>query len=412
MKTKKRFSIGIQATALVFLMSLLLIGCGDEQQRGVPPLHSNPPLPPTLVSVDNLNGAAIIHFEAPVQYDIMAITATYELNGVERVVRASMFSNTLKVEGFGATGDFTVWLRTVDTSRNESEPVAVTVSPLTPPVELIFETLTTVTTFGGIAVFWENIFENNIIVSVQAQDEFGYWNSVQSFFSSEMYGRGTVRGMDPVETNFRIVVRDRWDNFSDVYAVTTTPWAEERLNPVHFRTVTPLPNDAPQLGAWAINRIWNGNTTTQNDNAWHSQENLADQDWFITFDLGQLANLSRFRLWQRPGFFFTHNNLRRYSLYGATEITLDMRQSGCRDGWTHLVDVVSHRPSGPFNLAQLSPLSAEDNEFARAGEEIEFPLGVPSVRYIRIFLQESWGGGRTYQIQEIHFWGEVLEIFN
>ena len=404
-------SIKKQATVLASLILLFLVGCSGDYQLGLPPQHGNPPPPPVVVGVENLNGAAIIHFKAPVQYDILAITATYEINNVERVVRTSIFNNTLKVEGFGRAGEHTVLLRTVDNSRNESEPVSVTINPLAPPIELIFETLDVVDSFGGISVSWENANRNNIMVSVFAKDEFGLWGNLHNFFSSEMYGRGTIRGLDTLETAFRVQLRDRWDNFSDILEVVRTPLFEEHLPRSRFREVTPLPRDAPTLGAMAVSRIWNGNVTVA-DQIWHSQ-NMPEPGWFVTFDMGQLAQLSRFRIWQRRGvnhqFTFQHNNLYRYTVYGAEEITLEMRLSGCRDGWTRLVDVVSHRPSGhpPGNLV----LTDEDREFANHGEEIEIPIEAPPVRFIRIFMAETWGQGYTYQIQQIDFYGQIIEAF-
>ena len=416
-----------QAIALTLLITLFLIGCGDNQ-LGLPPQHGNPPPPPVVVSVDNLPGAAIIHFQAPAQYDLLAITATYEIHGTERIVRASIFNNSLRVEGFGSTDPQTIMLRSVDNSRNESAPVAVTVNPLTPPVETIFETIDVRESFGGIRVNWENAAQNNIIISVAAQDEYGIWNTVQHFFSSERYGTGTVRGLPPLETAFRITVRDRWDNFSEVHTFVGTPWFEQELPVSRFREVLPrLPGDAFVHGNLYVRRMWSRDFVTAGD-VFHTRvPNAAELEnealfmeapqWpheaAVTFDLGQLARVSRFRLWQRRGanhqFSFQHNNIRTYSVYGAAELTPEMRETGSLAYWTHLVDVVGHRPSGG---GIGSPLTQEDRDFADMGEEIEIPIEAPPVRYIRILMRApSWGGGNIFQIQEIEFWGEILEAF-
>ena len=414
MKTKRfLFFIKKQAKVLTFLILLSFVGCGGDYQLGLPPQHGNPPPPPTVVSVENLNGAAIIHFQAPALYDILAITATYEINNVERIVRASIFNNSLRVEGFGRAGEHTVFLRTVDNSRNESVPVAVTINPLTPPVEIIFESLQAFPTFGGIWLSWENELQNNIVVSVSVEDEYGEWYPIEHFFSSELNGRGTVRGLPEEETEFRIQVRDRWDNFSEMLYVVATPWFEERIPPGRFHELSPtMPDDvAPWGPTMPVRNIWNG-VIGLDGNLWHSIGTPPPGDLFLTFGLGQLAELSRFRIWQRRGtgdmWSFNHNNLRRYTVYGATIITPEMRAAGGREGWTRLIDVVSHRPSGPYTAVE-SPLTQEDRDFAAAGEEIEFPVGIPAVRYIRIFLNEPWNGGRIFQITEIQFWGSVLE---
>ncbi|MDR0333876.1 MAG: DUF5126 domain-containing protein [Dysgonamonadaceae bacterium] len=416
------FSAGKQATLLAFLMLLSLAGCEGEFERGLPPQHGNPPSPPTVVDVVNLNGAAIINFQAPAVDDVVAVTATYTINNVERVVRASIFNNHLLVEGFGRAGEHTVFLRTVDASRNESAPVAVTVNPLVPPVITIYESLYVRPTFGGIFVTWENKLRNNIIIHVSIQDEFGEWQVLQSFFSSEQEGRGTVRGLPDDPREFRIQVRDRWDNFSEPFYVTETPFFEQRILPTRFHEINPrlagvnggIEGDT---GDWStamrVQTMW---LTPGDDNTqWHSNDvgsSPEDQDWFVSFGLGQTVELSRFRIWQRRGgsnqFTFAHNNLRRFSLYGAMEITAEMRAQGGRYGWTHLVDVVSHRPAGPYTIFQV-PLTQEDRDFAAGGEEIEMPPGTPPIRFIRIFLAETWGGGRTYQISDIQFWGKILD---
>ena len=419
MKTVKfLFLAGKQATVLAFLMLVFLAGCGDDNRLGLPSQHGNPPPPPTVVEIDNLNGAAIIHFQAPPVDDIVAITATYMINDVERVVRASIHNNTLLVDGFGRAGEHTVFLRTVDASRNESVPVPVTVNVLTPPVVTIFESLQIQPTFGGLFVTWENEHRNNIIIHISVQDEFGDWNVVHSFFSSEQEGRGTMRGFNDDPREFRIQVRDRWDNFSEVLSIVETPFFEERISPDFFHEITPALLGVAG-GIWGDTPNWNASMTPRmmwttpgnHGQQWHSAANMAEgQDWFVSFGLGQLAELSRFHIWQRSStqsWIFAHNNLRKYSLYGAPEITIDMRLNGGRYGWTHLVDVVAHRPSGPYTVLQV-PLTPEDIAFALQGEEIEFPPGLPPVRYIRIFLKETWSGVRTFQISDIQFWGRVI----
>jgi hypothetical protein len=195
-----------------------------------------------------------------------------------------------------------------------------------------------------------------------------------------------------------------------VYDFTGTPWFEEQLNRHRFREVIALPGDAPHSGNMFPSRMWNGNLVAAAE-IFHTQT-MPTPGWYVTFDLGQLAQLSRFRLWQRRGanhqFSFIHNNLRRYTMFGATEITAEMRATGSREGWIHLIDVVGHRPSG--NMPS-GPVTQEDRDFADRGEEIEIPIEAPPVRFIRIFMEETWGGGNIYQIQEIEFWGEVLETF-
>ena len=437
MKTVKfLFSAGKQATLLAFLILLSFVGCDDgSHQLGLPPQSGTPPSPPIVTNITNLPGAAIIQFEAPAEYDILTITAAYVVNDIEYEVSTSIFNNELRVEGFGTTNAYTVTLRTVNTSRLESTTVTVTVNPLTPPIHTIFESLQARDSWGGLRLSWENAYRNNIMLNVEVQDEGGFWTTVDNFFTTERYGRGTIRGLDPVETNYRITVFDRWGNVSDHFLFTGTPWREEALCKSRFREVIRLPGDAfVSPAAMTVSMIWSNDRNTSSQ-AFHTRNASAaeiaalppeapqqNMETGVTFDMGQIAELSRFRFFQRTGgmanpqFAFQHNNLMRYSMYGALEITPQMRATGSMAYWTHLVDVVAHRPSGnpPGGIR-----TREDLDFALAGEEIEFldadgnSIRTPPVRFIRIVMKgPTWGGGTVKQIQEIDFWGDILETIN
>ena len=69
---------------------------------------------------------------------------------------ASLYTDTLKIVGFGNTDPQTIQVCCVDRSGNEGKAVSVDIKPLTPVVEQVFETIHMVTASGGIQLTWEN----------------------------------------------------------------------------------------------------------------------------------------------------------------------------------------------------------------------------------------------------------------
>ena len=115
--------------------------------------------------------------------------------------------------------------------------------------------------------------------------------------------------------------------------------------------------------------------------------------------MGQVAKVSRFKMWQRRGdanvWTYTHNNLKKYVIYGCTELTDEMYNSGVEkdgimyptfEGWTKIMDVECYKPSG------------QDNP--------NITNEAPNFRYVRILMLETWSGGTYAQIGEMTFWGQ------
>ena len=87
------------------------------------------------------------------------------INGKERIIKGLPYVNKLTIEGVWQVGDYQVILKSIDKSRNESEPL-LTISPLTPPVEFIYNSLKVEDSFGRVSLTWENPTRENIILEV------------------------------------------------------------------------------------------------------------------------------------------------------------------------------------------------------------------------------------------------------
>ena len=398
--------------AIALLSLFCLAGCGQNEQIGLDPTDNVAPAPPTNIQVENINGASIISFVAPKDDDLLCVVASYMINGVELTTKASPYVNHLKVEGFGEAGEYQIYLKSVDKSNNESESVVVNVNPLTPPVQSIYKSLKIVNSFGGVKLTWENVTEANIIVESykKVDDE---WISVENFYSSSEQGKGSIRGFDPEPITFRFRIRDRWDNYSEFLEQECLPIKEVELDKSKFKEIVALPGDAKAMESLPIRNIWDGNTVSK---CYHTNEESIGRA--ITFDMGVLARVSRFKMWQRTesqDWIYAHNNLKHYIIYGCNEITAEMRESGYTkpndklvyptfEGWTKILDTWCYKPSG-----DTGKVSNEDKEYILNGDEQEVPIEAPAFRYIRIHMLENWSGGTLSQIGEMTFWGQVVE---
>lgn len=394
----------ISLFTISMLVGMLMFSCDDVSELGVFPVDNTPPTKPELVEVENLNGAAIIRYTVPQDNDLLYVCARYQINGKEYEAMSSAYNDFVKVEGFGLSDSYKVSLISVDKSKNQSEPLLVDIHPLEPPVELVYKTLSVQSGFGGLKLTWENPTESNIIVTVQRKDSVGEWQNLESFYSSASKGQGTVRGLDTIPMTIGVKIRDRWDNYSETNISEQKPLFEEEADKLKFREMR-LPGDAEYINSdLTARKMWDGNTTSASSCMHTDYEGIGK---CITFDLGQLVKLSRYKMWQRAAYLewiYDHNNLKHYEIYGCDNITEEMFQSGSLDGWTLLKDVHVYKPSGDSGV-----VTDEDIEYARAGAEEEVDINLPPVRYIRLKFLETWSGTFAAQIEEMSFWGQIIE---
>jgi hypothetical protein len=152
-----------------------------------------------------------------------------------------------------------------------------------------------------------------------------------------------------------------------------------------------------------MENLWNGNISP---NAWsmiHSSENNTIWPIWYTFDMGVVANLSRFKYWQRldDAYIYSHGNMETWEMWGRSD---EPNNSGSWDGWILLQSCRSIKPSG----LPLGVKSAEDVEYAQKGEEYEFPVGLPPVRYIRVKVLSTFSGNKFIHTQQMWFWGQII----
>ncbi|SHJ16497.1 protein of unknown function [Tangfeifania diversioriginum] len=381
----------------ILIASALLFNACEEIEKE--PLTSDSQAPQPILSpvVENEPGGATITYNLPDETDLLYVKAEYTLSdGEQYETRSSIYSNAVKVEGYGDTNEHTVTLYTVDRSENVSDPVNITIQPLTPDVHSVQQTIEMVPAFGGVQYTWKNPNNAPLSFLILASDSTGAIFPVDVVYSSIASGQYTLRGYEPEERNFGIVIRDRWDNFSDSVRMNMTPMFEEKLDKEKFNRIV-LPGDA-DMDAWGMRYEW-----MYDDNLNTISHTYAGTGWpqYFTLDLGITAKLSRFILFQRQdgGYAYGHGNPRILEIWGTAE---GPPADGSWEGWTKIRDYVASRPSEEGGTAE------EDQEHFESGDEYAFTLEDPPVRYIRIVVNETWGLTGFIHIAEITLYGQVI----
>ncbi|HWK57144.1 MAG TPA: DUF5000 domain-containing lipoprotein [Parapedobacter sp.] len=387
----------------IVLISGVLIGvqaCKDEPEHT--PISQNDDKPQGIANpqVKNLPGAAQISYELPQSKGLLYVKAVYEIRpGVIREAKASFYTNSIDIEGFAKEGEYDVSLYTVGRNEQHSEPVVVKVTPSTPPVVDVFGSLEIVEDWGGATVLLTNESETSMTVEVLTTDEQGDLVIAETFYTKMRDARLPVRGYDPEERLFGVVVRDHWDNRSDTLFAEVVPWLEESIPKPYVKV--DLPTDytvAHNSGTAYLERIWDGN---YGGSDYVSVPGHGVPQWF-TFDMGTEARLSRVVLFNRTQAQYLYNSgaVKRWEIYGSNNPNPD---GSFDDSWTLLMECQSIKPSG----LPAGENTEEDRAYAAAGEEFIFPEGTPPVRYLRWKVYENWGKVTHVNIVEIDLFGQV-----
>ncbi|MDR3246759.1 MAG: DUF4959 domain-containing protein [Prevotellaceae bacterium] len=390
---------------LFSLLACMMIYSCEEETIGLQPMDNVPPGPVSEVTWDSIPGGAVFRYKLPDAEDLLYVKAIYiRDNGVECEARATIYSDSLQIEGFGDTNPKTVQLIAVDRSRNESTPVSQTITPGVPDIFYIGQTLDLMPDFGGVHAFWDNPNRREISVSIMIKDHNDEYVPLDIYYSALPKGDAMYLGLDTIPIDCAIFAQDRWQNKTEIkYFPGIVPIYEIMLDRQLFRAIE-LPGDGPRYaggGSWGqIESIFDGREG--DDSGFSSAGGQGVWPQSITIDLGVLAQVSRIRLIQRMGAYtWSEGNLKLFEVWGAA--TIDM--SGSWDSWTLLMDCESIKPSGQ----PIGQNTADDEARARDGEDFFNSPNNPQVRYLRILVKRTWAGGDNFQMNEIKVYGQLAE---
>jgi len=368
-----------------------------ESEIGQYPIDGEAPGQVENITVENLKGAAIISYDIPDDEDLLYVKAIYRLdNGDEVEQKASAYVNSIRIEGLGKSRQQEVLLVTGDRSRNESQPVTVTIHPEDAPIYDVFSSLHINNDFGGIRLEWDNETKADVVITVLELDESNELVEIEHFYTRAEKGKGNVRGYAAQEKMFAVYVRDRWQNHSDTLIASYTPLHEERLDKSKFQKWNPPGIPYRDLwGQWTIEKLWDGSLGDPG----FSMPSESEMPNDFTFDLGQWAQISRFKIFQRAtgNQTYTGANAKKFEVWGSEHPNVNADFST----WVKLGDFESIKPSGP------GPVTAEDIQYAGVdGEDFNIEAS-PRIRYLRFIVHETWGGASYVQMMEVEFFGSI-----
>lgn len=392
------------------VVASLFQACNEEPVGQTP---TNNVMPPSVAEpkVENTAGGAIISYTLPKgETDISYVRAEYMYKGNLKSNKSSIYKNFVKIEGFASIDPVEVKLYTVNHSEVSSEPLLVTINPLTPPVFNITSSFTYQSAFGGLKVNWENETGEEMVVTLMAYDEeMKRYMDKDAIYSSAKNGQYSFRGFDAKPTQFGLCVRDKYFNISDTVTFELTPMYETVIKTDHFARVMDIPlDDLSALSGWGFEKMWDG-VTAGDAVGWHSGQDTGNPHYW-TWDLGASVKLSRFTLWHRSNTPYSNNNTKIIELWGASEYDKTNKDlvywnkgGGWEtDGhWEYLGTFEIKKPSGDG-----AEVTDEDREAITNGFEFTIPLEAKRVRYLRFGQLANWSGGNGVHISEIRYWGD------
>ncbi|MFV0591005.1 MAG: DUF5000 domain-containing lipoprotein [Draconibacterium sp.] len=366
---------------------------------------------PQMISnpvVSNFKGGATIKYDLPGDKDLLCIKAVYTLpNGEKKEKLASAFINELTIEGFAKASKTSVSLIAVDKSKNESDPVTVEIEPLDSPIFDIYSSLSVIATFGGLKLTWENPEKKDIVVGIIAKNEENVYVPLENFYTSVGEGSGSVRGLESKETEFGVFIRDIYNNYTDTLFSVLTPWEEIELDKGLWKGMPLCSSFTLSQYGGAVSVLWDGRTVAEGNQTYYINRTSSDPIFF-TLDLGVTTKLSRFKFWGRNQWYFNLHHPKEFEIWGTNDPDVANGGSCSWDGWELLLSGTSTKPSGD-EATSYANLTSEDLALALSGEEFEFSLEVPEVRYVRFRTLRTWTDSNSSFIAELTFWGQVNE---
>jgi hypothetical protein len=399
----------IMVTAMIYMMS----GCKEEGR--LDHIDESAPAPGkiTVSEVSNRAGGAVIRFQIPKDENLLGVKAVYERNGELCEAKASLYIDTLTVEGFGDTRPQRVDLYGVGINGKLSDSVSVTVHPLEPPVLTAAKDMWVA--FGGVGIAFGNPSRANLAITLMADtagtDE---WKLMQIFYTQADTGVYYQRDLEAKEHRFALFVRDRWNNCSDTLVRTITPLEETPIPKSGFSCLH-LPGDfwEAMTSGYRIENAWDGNLGSFWASDVVANDYVTRFPRHFTIQMGCKAVISRMKMYSRSGDAYVNQGVRRWQLWGSDNPPAD----GSWDNWHLLGEWETFKPSGYEADGSVGTITQDDRNYAASnGAEAEVlvteqtPSPYIPVTHLRVRIMESYDPqfvqGQTI-ITELEFWGQL-----
>ncbi|NII85211.1 MULTISPECIES: DUF5000 domain-containing lipoprotein [unclassified Pedobacter] len=384
------------------MMIVSFIGC---KQEALIPFEKNetPPGQVSNILVENGPANAKISYTLPTDKDLLYVKAVYKLaNGTQAEVKASYYSSSLLVEGFGDTNEHEVMIYAVNRSEVASAPKIVKIKPLENPIRGVFRNLKVIPDFAGINFTSSNPAKADLSIEVMIMKNGKYESLGKNIYTSAADINQSIRGLDTLSSKFAITIRDRWLNYSDTLYTTLKPLYETALSKSLYKALK-LPTDAVQTyTSTALENMWDNNFIDWPRCSLTDVTQITPQ--WVTFDIGKPAVLSRIVVWNYPEYlnagrmYYYGGNLKDFEIWASDNPPAD----GSFNNWVMIGSYKSTKPSGSAYGVQTS----EDYAFANAGISYTFGAVGKKFRYLRIKSNKNWQGTTFQSISEIQCYGD------
>lgn len=388
-------------------MTVFFTSC--EEDTFNQPLSSGDGVPGVVTNcvVENKAGEATITYTLPNSKDLAYVEAVYILPGTgkENRIKSSAYNNNVTVVGFGDSFEQEVELYAVSKSEKRSEPVSVTIHPGKSPIWGVMETVDLVNGFGGFNILAKNESGADIAIELMELDKYNDWvvNSDLSVYTSAESVKSSIRGLDTLEYNYAVTVRDRFLNYTDTAYFKVKPMYETLLQKSKYSAVT-MAGEPGHHASTSVSKLWDGNIIDWPSCYLTLPEYDADYHSFC-FDTGQLAQVSRVKIWDYPEYYngrtyYYMECMRKFEIWGRAE-TPNYTDSSY-DDWVLLAECEQIKPSGlPYGEQ-----NDEDYSLANAGFDWECDVTAPKVRFIRVRCLENWMGTMYLGVSEVQVYGD------
>ncbi|MDR3245945.1 MAG: DUF4959 domain-containing protein [Prevotellaceae bacterium] len=380
------------------------------------------PLPITVTGNTPRPGGAVLKYTIPKDKNLLGVKAVYERNGEICETEASLYTDSLTMEGFGDTQTYDVNLYSVGRNKKLSAPVKVSITPLTPPVlstEIGMEA-----TFGGVRLVVSNNPSRAALTIMLFADTAnnGKMESLHTFYTMADHTNFVRRGLASKEQKFGVVIKDRWNNKSDTVFGFVTPSEETKLDKTLW-TNAKLPTDTwePYGGDvvyYRLENLWVGPESVGSSAAGlnYASSNSAPIPQHFTIALGYKALISRMKLWPRQGELYYKDSFpRQIELWGSDDPPGD----GSWDNWYLLGKWEVFKPSGYGDAREIGTITDEDKESYANNQEYELAVTdeirdpfrtISYIRFKTVSTFTTYGTSSTQGsmvMAEIALWGEL-----
>lgn len=388
----------------IITLFLVLVSSCSEDRVGQNPTDNTPPERISHVQIEPLPGGAKISYDLPKNTDISYVRCDYLFKGEKKEARSSIYNNYVLVEGLGEIEPCEFSLYLVDHSENQSEPYTDSFTPLEPPYQTIFKTISMEPDFGGVTIRWKN--ENKAIIGafLLAVNDEGEWDEYDLVFSALKDDKHSIRGYNTDKRLFGVSLVDQFGNTTDTLKFSAIPLYEKELDKKKFKEGYLNGDNNSVNGSRPLKNIWDGNLSV----IWHTNANAGfTPPQTFTIDLGVNAQLSRFLLYNRYDFSYAQHNPRFFEIWGTKDFSHDVHDEfwkgeAWKDEWTLLGDYEVVKPSG----LPLGQVTEEDKAAEKAGFEFMFESGAGEFRYLRFVVKETWARTSALHINEVTIFGD------